>query len=99
MQVDTLQVGKHIDANRMFAGFPVTTRATIYDGAGIAAFIVGLNRVSPDMCRRGEIENCLPDRWRVFLDSTREAPGKWVFFAVVHRSAIPRSELHGRVKP
>ncbi len=99
MQVDTLQVGKHIDADRLLPGFPVATRATIYDGEGVAAFVCGLNKVSPDLCRQREIENCLPDRWRVFLDSTSKAPGLWSLFACVHRSDIPQSELRGRVKP
>lgn len=92
-----MKIGKLVDARGFFGGFPTQTQATIYEGNRIAAFVTGLNQVTPVLCKKQMIKDCIPNNWEVFLDSVTKRNGHYTFWAVVHRSDIPRNELEGRI--
>ena len=97
-----MHIGQHVPASRHIPGFPrgIATQATIYDDERVVGFVVGLNQCSPLTCGLSRIEDCLSAGWKCFLDSSYPDKGlrNWKFWAVIHRTDVPRSELEGRIK-
>lgn len=97
-----MRLGRAHNATTLFPELPqLETIATYCDDgpskSSIACLLVAPCRLTPDV-PINDIKAGLPESWDAFVDSVRINGRERLYFAVIHRSDIPRSDIQGRFK-